>query len=364
MTGLRLLADDLTGALDASAPFAAGRAPITVAWLSEEIDEAGPLTATPRGLDDHAALSSASRGLPQAVAATRVRRLSAWLGDGRPAFKKIDSLLRGNTASEIVAAHRFGGFELTVVCPAFPAQGRLVRGGRLVVREASGAEGEGPDLAAMLQEAGADARLTVCDAEDDADLEALVEAHRWDSNVLWAGSSGLARALAGEVPTLPMPLADRVLIVTASRHPVARSQLAALRHEFPERVLRDDGETDPRVLGQRAAACLAAGQSVVLDASPAITTDAAASRMRGSFLALRDAPKPDLLAVIGGDTLACLLDTLGCSLLSVRGEIVPGLPLGALVDGAWAGVHLLSRSGAFDDGGMIAHALAAITTGP
>ncbi|WP_144183361.1 four-carbon acid sugar kinase family protein [Elioraea rosea] len=363
MTGLRLLADDLTGALDASAPFAAGRAPITVAWLFQAMEEDGPWPSLSPEIAAHAALSSASRDLPHAAAVARVQHLSQWLADGSPAFKKIDSLLRGNTAAEIVAAHRFGRFERTVVCPAFPAQGRLVRGGRLIVRTASGDEEEGPDLSRMLQGAGAATGLTVCDAADDAALEALVEAHRGDRAVLWAGSSGLARALAGDTPTLPMPRAERILVVTASRHPVAQAQIAALRCENPERVLHDDGDTDPRVLGQRATAQLASGESVVLDAAPASTTDAAASRMSRCFAELRAAPKPDLLAVIGGDTLASLLAALGCSLLSVRGEIAPGLPLAGLVDGVWAGTQLLSRSGAFDDGGTIAGALAATTTG-
>lgn len=363
MTGLRLLADDLTGALDASAPFAAAHAPITVGWLPEA-KNGGPPTWSAAGFAGYAALSSSSRGLSHTVAATRVQHFAAWLADGRPAFKKIDSLLRGNTAAEIVAAHRFGEFSRTVVCPAFPAQGRLVRGGRLIVRTASGGEEEGGDLSAMLRSAGADARLTVCDAEDDGDLEALVEAHRGAASILWAGSSGLARALAGHVPALAMPRAERVLVVTGSRHPVAQAQIAALRRESPERVLNDDGRADPFLLGQHVAARLAEGASVVVDAAPAMTTDTAGLRMSRCFAGLRAAPKPDLLAVIGGDTLASLLSALDCCSISVRGEIVPGLPLGVLADGVWAATDLLSRSGAFDDGGTIARALAATTTGP
>lgn len=358
MSGLRLLADDLTGALDAAAPFAATRGPIGVTWLDQDADADGMAPDPARWAGADAAVSTASRDLPPEAAVGRVRWLAPWLAGGRPAFKKIDSLLRGNTAAEIVAAHRAGGFAATVACPAFPAQGRLVRNGTLFVRSPSGELRRGTDLAALLRGAGADPAILVADAERDADMRALVAAHRDDATVLWAGSSGLARALAGGFAPLAMPPAETVLIVTASRHPVTRAQLAALRRAFPDVVLDDDGMRDPSRLGQHAADRLAAAASTVLDAAPARDTDAAASWMARCFGALAGAAPPDLLAVIGGDTLARLLAALGCRRLTVQGEVSAGVPLARLSDGGWAGTTLISRSGAFDDGGTIMRALA------
>jgi uncharacterized protein YgbK (DUF1537 family) len=363
MTGLRLLADDLTGALDAAAPFAAARGPIGITWLGE----AAPGGPGPRGsaawTGADAAISTASRDLPPEAALDRVRRLAPGLAGGRPAFKKIDSMLRGNTAEEIVAAHRAGAFGATVVCPAFPAQGRIVRGGRLLLRAASGAVVAGPDLAAMLRNAGADRAVVVSDADSEDDIDALVDAHRDDATVLWAGSSGLARGLAGRRAPLAMPAAARVLIVTGSRHPLARTQIAVLRRAFPDAAVGDDGGSDPALLGQRAVRRLSSGASVVLDAAPAMENDAAAAWMARCFEGLAAAAPPDLLAVIGGDTLARLLAALACHRLTVEGEVSTGVPLACIADGRWSGTRLISRSGGFDDGGTIMRLLATAVDG-
>jgi hypothetical protein len=154
-----------------------------------------------------------------------------------------------------------------------------------------------------------------------------------------------------------------VLIVTASRNEVTRAQLGRLRACRPEMVLRDDGVTDPVLLGSGVAARLAGGVPVALDVSPPAVTRTTAARMARCFAVLAGAARPDLLIVIGGDTLVRLLASLGCGRLAVRGEIRPGLPLGELVDGAWSGCALVSRSGAFDDGGTIAHAVSATAMG-
>jgi uncharacterized protein YgbK (DUF1537 family) len=75
MSGLRLLADDLTGALDAAAPFAAARAAIAVRWRTED-DAAGELDWP----DGDAALSTSSRALPEPEAARCVGAVLAKRG--------------------------------------------------------------------------------------------------------------------------------------------------------------------------------------------------------------------------------------------------------------------------------------------
>jgi uncharacterized protein YgbK (DUF1537 family) len=345
MSGLRLLADDLTGALDAAAPFAAARAAIAVRWRTED-DAAGELDWP----DGDAALSTSSRELPEPEAVRHVHRLAPGLGAGRPAFKKIDSLLRGNTAAEIVAAHRAGGFATTLVAPAFPAQGRLVRAGRL--RIAGGGAQDGIDLTALLAAAGGGRGITVCDTADDGDLAHLVAAYRQDPAVLWAGSSGLARAFAAAVPTSAVPRAARALMVTGSAHAVTRRQIAALAAARPASVIGDDGRQPASDIAGSVAQRLASGRSAVLDAA------VDGCRMRALFAALAALARPDLLVVAGGDTLLRLLDALACRSIAVHGEVAAGLPLSTLTDGAWAGVPLISKSGAFADGGLIARLLA------
>lgn len=350
---LRLLADDLTGALDSAAPFASEARPLTVRWLGEE-DE-GPVRP---GAAEGWVISTASRDLPEAGAVSRVAALAPSLAGGRPRFKKIDSLLRGNTLAEIIAAHRSGGFSRTIVTPAFPAQGRLVRGGRLLLRGPDGGETFAADLAGALAEAGVERGITVHDAERDEDLAALVETHRDDPGLLWAGSSGLARALAGVVAPRALPRRGPVLFATGSRHAVTRARLAALALRERVPILRDVRADDAAAPGRLVAERLARGLSAVLDASPPGAEPAAAWRMARCFSPLPHAPAPGLLVVAGGDTLLRLLGALGCTALRLEGEVVRGLPLSALADGAWAGTRLASLSGAFDDGGVIARAIA------
>ncbi|MCU0983591.1 MAG: hypothetical protein MUC89_01440 [Acetobacteraceae bacterium] len=354
MSTLRLLADDLTGALDSAAPFAAAGEPLSVRWFGE----ADGAAVHPGG-EAAWVVSTASRDLPEQAAVARVAALAPALMGGSPAFKKIDSLLRGNTVAEIVAAHRAGGFARTLVTPAFPAQGRRVRAGRLVLRAADGTETAGPDLAGLLAAAGADPAITVCDAETEADLAALVASHRSARGLLWAGAGGLARALCPPAAPCALPEGRPVLVVTASLHGVTRAQLAAIAAPGLVPVLRDDGLGDAAAVGQAVAHRLASRLSSVLDASPPGPVADPAARAAACFAPLVAAPPPGLLIVAGGDTLGRLLAALGCTRLALAGEVAPGLPLSVLQGGVWDGVSLVSKSGAFEDDGVMARAIAA-----
>ena len=125
---LAIVADDLTGACDAAAPFAARGLPTTV--LLE------PPMPTPAG-DEVAvlAIDADSRRVGRRAAAART---TAAVRAARAAgmavlFKKVDSTLRGHVAAELAACQRAWGTPLAVLCPAFPAVGRWVQGGRVLV---------------------------------------------------------------------------------------------------------------------------------------------------------------------------------------------------------------------------------------
>lgn len=334
---LRLVADDLTGALDAAAPFAgACGAPLPVTLHAPP--EAGGFDADTREGPEHAARA-------------RAAALASWLRDGRPAFRKLDSLWRGHAAAELGAS----GFATVVVAPAFPAQGRRTRQGRLVLPDGR----TGLDLAAALRIAGLAPRLApageapqeaglwLCDAETEADLAALAMA-RPPPPVLWAGSGGLARALAGPgrppaIPTGPP------LLLCGSPQPLAQAVLAAL----PPAAQRHPATTaeaagDAAWAAARVGAGLPAALSLRAAGAPAVVW-----RALGEALA-RGAP-PGLLCVIGGRSLRDLCAVLGVQALEVAGEVRPGLPLSTLRGGAWDGVALVSRSGGFDDRRLLHH---------
>ena len=114
MTLVRVVADDLTGALDAAAPLAGLAGPLPVFW---DAQAAG-------GARGSFALDSESRDVPAPA---------SWfeaLQGADLAYKKIDSLLRGRTVEEIAACLDSDAFASAVIAPAFPAQQRITRGGR------------------------------------------------------------------------------------------------------------------------------------------------------------------------------------------------------------------------------------------
>src|SRR5439155_627146 len=199
MTNVRLLADDLTGALDTAAEFIA---------LCGPFDVTGPegfATNSSPGI----AIDSGTRELAKAESAEIVGRLAPLLHEGTIAYKKVDSLLRGAWAAELGACLRSGHWASCVVAPAFDYQGRRTRDGQQFARTP---EGDwypvGKNLLAQLNAENIDARqgrpdtlshggVQVFDAESDRDLDRVVEmGRRLAPPILWCGSGGLAGALA------------------------------------------------------------------------------------------------------------------------------------------------------------------------
>jgi D-threonate/D-erythronate kinase len=91
MTIVRLLADDLTGALDTAAEFVPLTGELPVFWPG-----VGPLE-----LVGSLSLDSGTRERDPEAAAAEVARLAPSLNGSDIAFKKIDSLMRGAALAEI-----------------------------------------------------------------------------------------------------------------------------------------------------------------------------------------------------------------------------------------------------------------------
>jgi uncharacterized protein YgbK (DUF1537 family) len=317
-TRLRLLADDLTGALDSAARFVPVSGPIAVVWDDTDLPEA-------------AAIDSGTRELPEDAARAAIERLAPLLADGAPAFKKIDSLLRGHVAVELAACLRW--FDHCVLAPAFPFQGRITRGGRQLVRSGDGWRDTGVDLAAALRALGI--TVQVRDAETDADLDAIVAQGRaLTGRVLWCGTGGLAGALAGRRP-IPCPALPRpVLALIGSDHPVSEAQMAAVP-------------------------AATRGSVVVCELPAGIERNTARDLigLRFATVLRQRTQRPGTLFVTGGETLRDLCRTLGASRLELDGEIEPGVPTSVLRGGAWDGQRIVSKSGAFGDAGFLARLL-------
>jgi uncharacterized protein YgbK (DUF1537 family) len=304
---LRLLADDLTGALDSAARFVPLTGRLPVFWHAAD---------TPGS----AAFDSGTRDLPEDAARSRIEAFVMLLDGADIAFKKIDSLLRGHVALELAACRRF--FDHCMMAPAFPFQGRITRGGRQLFRMGDTWRDTGVTVPGMR------------DAETDADLGAIVaDGCALTGRVLWCGTGGLAGALARHVPVPKPRLPSPVLALIGSDHPVSRAHVAAVQDHRRASV-------------------------ITCDLPPGIGRAAARQQIRATFAArLRQADRPGTLFVTGGETLRDLCTDLAASHLEVDGELEPGVPTSILRGGPWDGQRIVSKSGAFGDSGFLARLL-------
>jgi D-threonate/D-erythronate kinase len=354
---VRIVADDLTGALDTAAPLVPLAGPLPVFW------ERGPSLLTAESF----ALDTESRDAD----APGAEWLDAF-ADTDLVSKKIDSLLRGNTAREVALCLAGGRFRSAVIAPAFPAQQRITSGGRQYWRADAALPWQAVscDLAAELSRAGAPVRLAasaqalagggifLCDATSEAELTAVVDAgRRLEPPVLWCGSAGLARALAGAPrPSTPFRLEPPLLLVIGSHHPVTLAQIEALAADAPEVLVRvPPGASVGPAIGSVGDALARHGRATLVIALADGTGPAIARPVFDRILghAGRELSAPRSLIVTGGATLHRLVQMLGAEALLVEGEPLPGIARSRMRGGRWPGCEVISKSGAFGDPGLL-----------
>ncbi len=355
MTSMRLLADDLTGALDTAAAFVPLTGPVPGFWQGQLRDT----------LPENAAIDAATREGDRETAVARQHLLAGFLAEADIGFKKIDSLLRGHSFAEIAACVASGHWDHVVLAPAFPFQGRVTRNACQYRRDAggewqvvadlvAGVRAEGVAAVIARSDDGLAAGVNVFDAEEEDDLHAVVRRSlAAGGRVLWCGSAGLAQALVAVLAPAAISLAPRlrapVLGLFGSDNEVTAAQLVhcgkfALRLQpvrEPATTREDASEIQKRLDRD--------GAAMVGFALPANTPRAAAAlAMRGQIAALLPAlRKPASLVVAGGETLRAVCDLLGATHLDVIGTVLPGVPHALLRGGAWDGVDVISKSGAF-----------------
>jgi uncharacterized protein YgbK (DUF1537 family) len=363
-------ADDLAGACDTGAPFAAYGLETQV--VVHDGDD------PPRSLDTAAAvvvIDTETRERPVEAARERARWAGSTLKAGSPRvlYKKLDSTLRGRVAAEVDGMLEGAGLAMALLTPAFPAQHRTVVDGCLQVdgrpadetpvardpafpRTAGSVLGllaaggvwpvaalpltavrRGSDAVAVRLErfSGTGGRVLAADAVTDVDLSVLADAARGRPALL-AGSAGLATAVARQfalvVPgrrEVPLRRLQRPLVVVAgSAHPATRAQLGRLgRREGLDVLTPPDGQavSDP-------------------------------ARRRETSVRLADAARtsversrPGVLLLTGGETAIAVLRALGARGLRLAGELEPGLAVGILVGGRFDGLVAITKAGGFGD---------------
>jgi len=360
-TACLLLADDLTGAVDSSAPAVRDGWSVILATGCGEPGEAAGAGA------DQVVVNTDSRHCRPGEAAGRVRRvLDAWAG-AAPAmiYKKTDSVLRGNIAAELRALAGRWPERPVFYVPAMPEAGRTVRDGVLLVdgvpvaatafardpespvSESSVLEmvrpafGEAVCLHSLAAIRRGDFPATfapgchVFDGETEEDL--LRVAGRLASipgPLLLAGPGGFARHLpemAGRGGPRP-EFSWRVpsLVVSGSMHPRSLEQLELARiHGAAEWIVAPQGG-DFSSLRRRAREALARGHRVLVHTGPRREMTPAAHGELGRCLAetaagvIRETGFPDCL-VFGGQTATQLVHALGLRTAHVLGSPAPGM---------------------------------------
>ena len=341
MSGLRILADDLTGALDAAARFVPVAGPVPAIWRPV------PVLGWPVAVD------AGTRAMEADAAAWLTRLLAPVLEEAEPAFLKIDSLLRGHVAASVRLCA--AAFDHCLIAPAFPEQGRVTAGGRQFRAEAGAWQVLALDLHAALVAQGLAVRrcrpgdpapegISLWDAETEADLDQIVaEGRVLAGRVLWCGTAGLAGALAGRLavpaPVLPGP----VLALIGSDHKVSVAQLSTAWKQVHR--ITHGGMEEAAPIARRLAHGNAAVAVVV---PPGGSRAMAAAHIAAGFARLLGGlDRPGTLVVTGGETLRAVAVALGATMLEVDGELEPGVPTSFLRLGRWHGLRVVSKSGAF-----------------
>jgi uncharacterized protein YgbK (DUF1537 family) len=317
-----VIADDLTGACDAAAQFVSSGRRVRVSLSLEKA----------RGSVDVLAVSTESRDAPVGSFGKSLKRLPPLRP--RIIFKKIDSTLRGNVGSEVAAVMAAFHCKTAVVTPAFPAMGRVVERGYL--RTADPAF-EPCELAACFH--GIDCpEMVLRDAVCDADLDAIVAEFIHQERVLWAGSAGLAAALArslGHTAAIAEThLRSPALFCLGSNHAVTLEQEERLVRHRAAVTMAAEAAT-PESLH----AALVEGRPMVLRIRRDRTSAEQIAELLDEFAA------PFVLS--GGDTAALVCDALGVRVIELRQEIAPGIPCGILGGGPFAGLPVVTKSGGF-----------------
>ncbi|SOC07701.1 Uncharacterized protein YgbK [Rhodobacter sp. JA431] len=325
-----VIADDLTGALDSSVAFAE-RGFRTICALS--------LSHFAQALErdvDVVALSTGSRELPPQRAAARLAKVADLLNAHPLAkdavrLKKIDSRLKGHVALESLALRR--GDEPIVLCPAIPVLGRIVCDGVL--------QGAGVATPLAVRDCAGLPHAVVLEAPTQDSLEHALADHQGPA--LYVGAAGLATALArrlapspGPAPSIPLP--RPALYAIGSRDPVTLAQIA----DFAE-IAAPNGELaaalpetpsqDPEVIR-------------IVPGPTTISGTQAKATFAQTIAARISATHPATLLACGGETGGAILGLLGCGLVEVLGEALPGLPVSRALDGP-EGLVLVTKSGGF-----------------
>lgn len=331
---LIIIADDLTGALDCAAAFAARGLSVIAARAPENFNAALAMGA------DVIAMSTGTRERDPETAKAILTKIREIL---RPhtsiIFKKIDSRMKGHilAETEILAELKPGSI---VVSPAIPRLGRFVKDGTIV--------GAGVQAPITIASFFGPLLVDITDAQSEADLDAAITSAK-DSQ-LFVGAAGLAAALARRLAPLPLAttspsLSCPALLAIGSRDPVTIAQVEVLKKAglFLTIVNAPNG-----VLAERGGSPKGISVIQMIPGDTEIETASATTTFARGIAAHTSATRPKTLFSSGGESANAILEHLGIGLLHIHGEVLPGVPCATARDGV-PGLTIITKSGGFGD---------------
>ncbi|MFA6508368.1 MAG: four-carbon acid sugar kinase family protein [Treponemataceae bacterium] len=409
-----VIADDFTGAGDSAVQFGGVGKPVRL-FLKEPPVSLGTWSLAAVVIDTDSRQARADEAYKKVFSVGK----TLCAAGANTFFKKIDSTMRGNPADEIAALMDAAGYRIAVVAPSAPRNKRTVSGGicriagepisttslsrdpfnpmtesrvsKLMERRFPNTVRElplelvrsgGESLNDKIRfETSHGARVFVADAETMDDLK-IVAGINVPGGLLFAGSSGLAEAIAGntvsEKPTLPRIPCGKAIFVIGSVTPTSAAQCGHLvKTGKVEEIVVDSGailanpdEEKRRVLGlvdtapkSRALLLRTSGLDSAgsVDASDKASGNAISHFLSEVALATAEFRKSRFLFASGGDTAGKTAAAFGAVCIDFVTEILPGLPFGYFRSSVFKRrMYFISKSGGFGDQDALAKILSLV----
>ncbi|MGM0366017.1 MAG: four-carbon acid sugar kinase family protein [Actinomycetota bacterium] len=390
MKNIIIIADDLTGACNASSCFSGFLPGIDV------LTDSAYLSLSKQ--DNPLVISTNTRAVKAKEAYSKLYALGNMLIPLKGTIiKKIDTAYRGNVGPEIDAVLDSCSLDLCFVLNSIPSMGRITLGGNQIFGKKPLAEaGFLTDPLTNIKTSFAPELITKTknqvsligleEIRDTGDLHSLVEDRKnkgyrimvFDSctdediqravgrlwgrfNCFWAGSLGLLGALGkNRSPDRAfgnLSKTGKVLGFTASCHELTSRQLSEAQAEGKlklvslevEKAAGHAGNSYIRALAERnrpfwgkLALFLKPGAGPAnkpgLDKKILSAVSAAAGIFCKKF-------SPEKLVLIGGDTSYAVLDSLGVTKVKIEGQFEQAIDFGTIMDGRMAGCTMIIKGG-------------------
>jgi len=407
MLRVGIIADDLTGANDTGIQFSKTGLQTIVIWEVERIKSIAHKVDV-LVIDTESRGKSKKEAYQQVFeTANALKDVGVTLF-----YKKIDSTLRGNLGAELDAVLDVINVRLALVVPAYPKNQRVTVGGHqlinsvpiertevaydpitpvknsciptLIRKQSQRKVGhiplsvvmKGSDVvkSQILQQNLKGEEILVIDAATYEDLRIIATAaNLLEEPPLLCGSAGLAEVVPRAFELTPKQ--SGVLILAGTQSSVTARQITRLTRDMatsvieiqPQEILKGSEQRQREIINtcELAAKNLDQGNSVVIKVAQLTQTkendkilENSRSREMLSNIILATFGEIALklidtklkgLVLTGGDTAMSVLNTLASAGVHLLEEIEVGIPIVSLEGGKAAGMHVVTKAGAFGD---------------